>query len=103
MTSSFSLDDIRKAADAQYGHTEVAGVILQNPMRLSKEARMEFGKMREKVSEADDASDVLREMLTMVAKPGTGIDKLLEEVGDDMALLMTIFTKYSEGAQVGEA
>lgn len=101
--NSFTLDDIIAAADAQYGHTEVAGVILQNPMRLTREQRAEFAGMRDKLSEADDAADVLKEMLTMVAKPGTGVESLLEKAGDDLAVLMTIFTKYSEGTQAGEA
>ena len=99
---SFSLDDIKAAADAQYGHTEVAGVILQNPMRLSKEQREEFSNMRDRLGE-EDAADVLKGMLRMVAKEGTGVEGLIEQCGDDLALLMTIFTKYSEGTQAGEA
>lgn len=100
--NSFTLDDIIAAAEAKYGHTEVAGVILQNPMRLPKEKREEFAKMRDRLGEEDEAS-VLENMLRMVAKPGTGIEGLIEQCGHDLALLMTIFTKYSEGTQVGEA
>jgi len=103
MSQSFSLDDIRAAAEAQYGHTEVAGATLQNVMRLSREKRIEFSKMREKLDEAEDASDVLEEMLRMVAVPGKAIDDLIEACAGDLGMLMTVFTRYSEGTQVGEA
>jgi len=42
-------------------------------------------------------------MLRMVAKPGTGIEGLIEQCDGDAGVLMAIFQKYSEGTQAGEA
>ncbi|MEU6572289.1 phage tail assembly protein [Streptomyces sp. NPDC046805] len=105
----FSLDNIRAAAEAKYGSTDIElgdGFVarLLNPLRLPKEKRAELLKIQEKLDGDDaDQEQVLADAIRLVAENDTAGEKLLDAVGSDLAVLAQIFASYSEGTQVGEA
>jgi hypothetical protein len=109
--AQFSLDDIRAAADAKYGSTDIqvdekTTVSLLNPLRLPKEKRDELAKLQDRLDSDDEGVDqeqVLADAIRLVADNGRKVDILLKAVGGDLALLAQIFETYGKGAQVGEA
>lgn len=109
MSSTFTLDAIREAADAKYGHTEIVvdeatTVRLLNPLRLPKGDRNKLLNIQESMEGEDvEQGDVFREAILTVAENKRDAQKLITAVGDDLALLAEIFTTYTEGTAVGEA
>lgn len=111
MSNTVSLDDIRAAAEAKYGSTDITlsdgqVVKLLNPLRLSKEKRAkltELSKENEGSENIDDTQEQLEGTIRLVAERAVLAEQLLEEVGGDLAVLATILESYNEGAQVGEA
>lgn len=107
--ASFSLDDIKAAAEAKFGSTDIdisetETVRLLNPLRLSKEKRDSLTALTKSMSEDDaDQEAILSEAIELVAESAGAAEKLLGAVGSDLAVLVQIFTTYSEGTQVGEA
>ncbi|QPB09845.1 tail assembly chaperone [Streptomyces phage Sentinel] len=107
--ATFSLDNIRAAAEAKYGSTDIElgdgfTARLLNPLRLPKEKRAELLKIQDKLDGEDvDQELVLADAIRLVAENEKAAEKLLAEVGSDLAVLAQIFATYSEGAQVGEA
>lgn len=107
--ATFTLDDIRAAAEAKYGSTDIDlgefGILsLVNPLRLPKEKREALGKIQDRLSEDGvDQGDVMREAIRIVANDSIKAQRFLEIVGDDLGMLATVFSSYSEGAQMGEA
>ena len=55
--SSFSLDDIRAAAEKKYGATEIAGAELRNPIRLSDDERKALAAAYDKLDVDEDSED----------------------------------------------
>ncbi|TCC19962.1 phage tail assembly protein [Kribbella sindirgiensis] len=111
MSNSFTLDDIRAAAEAKYGAVPITlsdGSVckLLNPLRLSKEKRAkltELSKENKDAESVDDSQEQLEGTIRIVAERAVLAEQLIEEVGGDLAVLATILEKYNEGAQVGEA
>jgi tail assembly protein len=109
MANAISLDDIRASAEAKYGSTDITlsdGTLtrLLNPLRMPKAKRTALGTLQDKLDEDGvDQEAVLREALTLVASSPARAQALLDEIGDDLAMLATVFETYSRGAQVGEA
>ncbi|WP_432078676.1 phage tail assembly protein [Streptomyces sp. YPW6] len=108
--ATFSLDDIRSAADAKYGSTDIqiddkTTVVLRNPLRLSKAERDELGSLQDNLdgNEALDQADVLADAIRLVAKDKKIAEKLIEQIDGDLALLAQVFSTYSKGTQAGEA
>ncbi|MFF3249737.1 phage tail assembly protein [Actinacidiphila glaucinigra] len=107
--ANFSLDSIRAAAEAKYGSTdiELSGgftVRLLNPLRLDKDKRAELLTIQNKLDNEDvDQEVVLSDAIRLVAENTKAADRLLKEVGSDLAVLAQIFETYGKGAQVGEA
>ncbi|QWQ42097.1 phage tail assembly protein [Streptomyces sp. YPW6] len=108
--ATFSLDDIRSAADAKYGSTDIqiddrTTVVLRNPLRLSKAERDELGSLQDKLDgdEALDQADVLADAIRLVAKDKKIAEQLIEQIDGDLALLAQVFSTYSKGTQAGEA
>jgi hypothetical protein len=97
--ATYTLDDIRAAAEAKYG--EVARLL--NPLRLSKEKRKELGEAQERLSEADDQQAALEDLLRLVAENKRAADRLLSALGGDLGYLVSVFDKYTKGTQAGEA
>lgn len=109
MASTFSLDDIKKAAEKKYGSTEIdlgdeGKVSLVNVMRLPKERRDALLKIQDGMKEdGADQEGGLKAILRLVAATEKQADKLLDAAGDDLAVLVTIFERYSAGTELGEA
>lgn len=106
--ATFTLDDIRAAAEAKYGSTDIDlgddKVVLVNPLRLDKDKRTALTKIQERSEEEGaDEGDVMREALRLVTSTPQACEKFIDMVGDDLALLATVFNAYTEGVQVGEA
>lgn len=107
--ASFSLDDIRTAAEAKYGSTDIdlgdgRVVVLQNPLRLGKKDRDALTGLQDKLEAPDaDQVDVLGDAILLVAKDKAVAKDLLAAIGDDLAVLAEIFEQYTKGSQVGEA
>lgn len=107
--ATFSLDDIRAAAEAKYGSTDIdlgGGDVLSlvNPLRLPKEKRERLSAIQKDANEdGADQGDVMREAIRIVASRPDMAERFIAIVGDDLGMLATVFTTYTEGAQVGEA
>lgn len=113
--AKFTLDDIRAAAEREYGSTEIEladgkSVTLVNMLRLPKAKRAEFERIQEEMSaepeEGEDGPDheaLMAECLRVAADNPAGAEALLDWIGEDMALLATIFKIYAEETQTGEA
>lgn len=113
MASSFTLDDIRAAAEAKYGSTDIKlsdgrTCRLLNPLRLPKDKRDELMKLQDRMDveegeEAPDQEDVFSDAIRLVAEHPWQADQLLTDLNGDLALLAIVFSNYTEGSQVGEA
>ncbi|MFI2673991.1 phage tail assembly protein [Streptomyces albidoflavus] len=106
--ASFTLDSIRAAAEAKYGSTDIdmpgGPVRLLNPLRLGGKAREKLKGLQDRLTdEAEDQEVLMEETIRLVAESHPAAERLLKEVGGDLAVLAEIFERYSEGAQVGEA
>jgi hypothetical protein len=108
MSNMLTLDDIRAAAEAKYGSLPIdlgsVTVKLLNPLRMAKKNREALQAVQSKLGEDDaDQEALLREALTLVCENGPQAKALLKEVGDDLAVMATIFERYVEGTSSGEA
>jgi len=123
--ATFSLDQIKAAADAKYGSLDIplsdkAGdvVRLLNPLRMSEAQRAELRTIQDKLNDisaaaegdeepSEDAvkeqTDLIAEMLLAVAENKVAGKKLLDALGGDLAMTMVVFEQYTEGTQAGEA
>jgi hypothetical protein len=105
--ATFTLDDIRSAAEAKYGSTDIDlgnGDVLSlvNPLRLPKDKRDALTAIQESADERDNG-DVMRDAIRLVASNEAQAERFLAIVGEDLAMLATVFSAYTEGSQVGEA
>jgi hypothetical protein len=109
--ASYTLDQLRQAADAKYGSTDIAisdttTVHLLNPLRLTREKRSELAALQGRLdddAEDVDQEDVLADAIRLVADHPKKADALLKAVGGDLAVLAEIFETYGRGTQAGEA
>jgi hypothetical protein len=107
--ASCTLDDIRASAEAKYGSTDITvdgrPVVLLNPLRLGKRKRQRLTEIQTQLSsdEAVDQQVLLEEALLCVAASESQGQRLLDAIGDDLALLVSVFERYSEGTQAPEA
>lgn len=108
--ATFTLDDIKAAAEAKYGSTDIdlgggEKMILVNPLRLEKGKRALLQKIQdsEDSEEETDQGDVMRKALRLVTSTPKATEKFIDLAGDDLAILATVFESYTEGVQVGEA
>ncbi|NWF28250.1 phage tail assembly protein [Streptomyces sp. PKU-EA00015] len=106
--ASFSLDDIRAAAERKYGSTDITfgedTVRLLNPLRLPKARRDALLALQEEMGkEESDQAELLAQAIRTIAESEKAAEKLLEAVDGDLAILAEIFGHYGESTQVGEA
>lgn len=108
-TNAISLDAIRADAERKYGSTDVAlsdgsTVKLLNALRLPKQTRNTIrdlqGKLRE---DGADQEALLEEVLSLVASSPARAKALMDEIDGDLAVLVAVFERYSEGTSAGEA
>jgi hypothetical protein len=108
--SSFSLDDIRAAADRKYGSTDIevgdTTVRLLNPLRMPKTQRDKLvGIQKEMEGEGDEVDQVavFQNAIKTIAESASQANVLIRAIGDDLGVLAEVFERYTEGQQVGEA
>lgn len=129
--AQFTLDDIRSAAEAQYGSLDIPlsptkTVKMLNAMRHPKEKRAAImalqdelnalrdkgvddeGKERELTSDESvelmsKQEELMDRLLIAVCESDEAGRALLEALGGDITQKMVVFEKYSEGTQAGEA
>ncbi len=106
--TAFTLDDIRAAADAKYGSTDIdlgdRVVRLLNPLRLSQQDRAKLREVQHQLGAEDaDQEALLTHALTLVAETPAAAKRLLTALGGDLGLLVEVFGRYAEGTQAGEA
>lgn len=109
--SQFTLDDFRAAAEKKFGSTDITigeeTIRLVNPLRMPKEQRKALLSIQEEL-DSDDAEieqqeEVLKRALRVACEHSWMADRLLDAVGDDLALIMSIFESYTGEQEVGEA
>mgnify|MGYP000984602930 CR=1 FL=1 len=111
MSNVYTLADIKSAMDKKYAPLVVDGITFQNVMRLGKEDRKKVLELVDTVNEKDEDGeetrdmdammDKIKEILALVADKDP--KKLLDAIGDDLAVAMHIMTLWSEATQAGEA
>lgn len=125
---TYTLDQLRKDVAAKYEPLTIdlgeAGKLdLVQPMRLSKKERAElmakqavFNDLQDEVEAANDADRVkaaedaedksleaMHDIFRIVSQNSPQVKKFIEAVGDDLAVLMEVFSHYQEKAELGEA
>ena len=104
--ASFTIDDIRAAADKKYAATEFPFgddvLVLRNALRLSKEERKELTSIQDGIKEDPEAG--MEKALKIAAADKKVAEKYLKEVvAGDAAILATVFDFYTGQTQAGEA
>ena len=107
--STFSLDDIRAAADAKFGHTDIKlnddeTLRLTNALQLPKAIRKELEGFQDRLDEdGADTEEILSDVIRLVATDKKLADKYLTALDGNLALIVQTFSSYNEGTQMGEA
>ena len=106
---SFTLDDIREAAEKKYGSTDIdlsdtERVVLVNPLRLAKAKRDKLIALQEDMkADGADQGEILEDAIRLVAETDAQAEKLLTACDGDLTLLVEIFERYSGSVEAGEA
>lgn len=103
---NLDLDALRAEANNKYKNLVVRGVVFRGLMRVSKGERERFNEMmaaRKVGEEQADVTEFYRDMLMLVAEDKPAAEALLDEIGEDAAVLDTLVALYFERTQVGEA
>jgi hypothetical protein len=103
---NLDLDALRAEANNKYKNLVVRGVVFRGLMRVSKDERERCNEMmaaRKLGNEQTDVTEFYRDMLMLVAEDKAEAEKLLDEIGEDAAVLDTLVALYFERTQVGEA
>lgn len=108
-----TLDSIREKIEAKYASTDIQlskteVVKLRNPLRLPKAERarmMNLDKELEAVKDDIDGQlELIEEIISIAADPKhTPGKRLVEEVGNDAAILLDIVDRYLGEQELGEA
>lgn len=99
------LDALRAEANSKYKNLVVRGVVFRGLMRVSKDERERFNELaaaRRAGEEQTDVTEFYRNMLMLVAEDKAEAENLLDEIGEDAAVLDTLVSLYFERTQVGE-
>jgi hypothetical protein len=112
MSKKFTLDDIRTAAEREYGNTELEldghTVVLLNPLRMEKAKRDELMELQKELdaekdesAEDTDQEEVLDAMFLLIAQTegqGRHVSRTL-----NLAEKVTVLNLYGKEAELGEA
>lgn len=113
--ATFSLDDLRAAADKKYAPTIIeAGddkFVLPSILRMDPAARDKVSKLIASVEDwaedesAEDLNEQLRvfeDLIEIAEENGRGTE-LVSLIGGDAAILIDLVTEWMKGSQAGEA
>jgi hypothetical protein len=121
MSEGFTLDALRDAADKKYGSFRIEispskHTVLRSPMRISQAARTEVYRLIEEIAkvkgedgEVDEESHEANEMaVRLVGEFFTAVGDrntkaLIDGIGDDLGLLLEVFSAYQSAVSLGEA
>lgn len=101
--------DLASAADKKYSPLELdlpdeTKVAMRLPLRLSREERKAITKAFDiKDEEEKDMLDIYTDVFRIVIEDKKSADKLLELLGEDLALYQELFAEFAERMQPGEA
>lgn len=110
--ASYTLDDIRDAAEAKYASTDIdlgEGRVLRlvNPLRLTKDERAALRVVQEDINDeaVDEDAQIagMQSIIRIAAQYNDLADVLFEVAGDDLAVLASVLELYNKGTQAGEA
>src|SRR5690349_8995707 len=86
LMATFSLDDIKAAAEAKYGSTDIDGCELLNPLRLPKKKRDALMDLQHELDkDGADQETLLADAIRLVAASKTKAEKLIEAIDGDLA------------------
>lgn len=103
---NLDLDALRAEANNKYKNLTVRGVVFRGLMRVSKADRERFNELtaaRQAGEAQTDVTEFYRDMLMLVAEDKAAAEALLDDIGEDAAVLDTLVSLYFERTQVGEA
>ncbi len=113
MSNVITLDSIREKIEAKYAATEIRLsqteiVKLRNPLRLPKAERARLLNLDEELDgvkgDIDAQLELIEEIIEIAADPKhTPGRRLVEEVGNDAAMLLEIVDSYLGEQELGEA
>jgi hypothetical protein len=108
MSNVFNLDDIRAAADKKFASVDIqvgdTKVRLINALQLPEAKRDALLAAQKRASEEGASQvEVLKDCIRIVADTEGGAEALLEQVGDNLAVLVEIFATYNKDTEAGEA
>lgn len=130
--NTLTLDDLLEEAGRKYPNLTVDGVVFRNILQMPLNERAEYRALQREVfgrdeeeseTEAAQAAaeivekidlekanreevellDGLKRLLILVASDHDAARGLFDRVGDNPAVIQTLFSKWIGGAQVGEA
>jgi hypothetical protein len=111
MSKKFTLDDIRAAADKQYGNTELEldghAVNLLNPLRMEKAKREELMELQKELDAQDegveekDQEEVIDAMFLIIAETEGQGRQVIRTL--NLAEKVTVLNMYGQEAELGEA
>ncbi|NGO71447.1 phage tail assembly protein [Streptomyces boncukensis] len=101
-----TLDEIRAAAERQYGDFDIAlpdgtAVTLRSPLRMSAEERGLLADV-EQLANAGDTGAVTEALKVAAKTPEQGA-RLLDALGGDLATAAVLFERWAKAVSVGEA
>lgn len=112
--TDFSLEDLKRSADKKYRSMDISTpdgrtLRLLNVLRLDENKRRELEEFQSELRNldedersVDETLRVVRKTLGLVVRPEDS-DALFHLIGDDRALLLTVFETWQEQTQAGEA
>ncbi|MFF4607928.1 phage tail assembly protein [Streptomyces sp. NPDC001339] len=100
-----TLDEIRRAAERQYGDFDIAlpdgtTATLRSPLRMSAEERSLLGDVESLVVAGDTGA--ITEALKIAAKTPEQAARLLDALGGDLATAAVLFEQWATAVSVGE-
>ena len=101
---NLDLDALRAEANNKYKNLTVRGVVFRGLMRVSKDERERFDELAAARRAGESrVTEFYRDVLMLVADDKAAAEALLDEIGEDAAVLDTLVSLYFERTQVGEA
>lgn len=118
--SSFTLDDLAAATDAEYAHTTItftdtddAGkaeevtVVFRNALQLSREKRKQMEELQSDEDEGtEDEGEVEQrfiDVLMIAADDPRAAERLFAQIGENLGMIVQLFKQYNGQTQLGEA